>query len=302
MKTYSILSGLICTLLILTACNKNKNKNNYDASGTFEATEIIISSETSGRIMEFNMQEGDLLHQGQELGYIDTIQLYLSKKQLQANISTLEGRKTNINLQLASLKEQLTNLRSEKQRYENLVQSNAGNQKQVDDLESQINILERQIAAQQNTMQINNQGLDNDSQALTIQIEQIEDQIARSKITSPIDGTVMLKYAEKGETVQPGKALFKIADMQNMYLRAYLTAAQLTQISIGQQISVYADFGETQTREYAGTINWISDKSEFTPKSIQTQDERANLVYAVKIAVPNDGYLKVGMYGQIKIQ
>jgi HlyD family secretion protein len=228
------------------------------------------------------------------------LQLHLSRKQLEASRKTLAGQKTNINLQLASLQEQLISLETEKRRFENLVKSNVGNQKQVDDLQAQIIILERQIEARENTMQTSNQGIENESEALNVQIEQVEDKIARSTITSPIDGTVLLKYAEKGEVVQPGKALLKIADMENMYFRAYITANQLTRMKLGQQVKVHADFGK-ETREYDGVIGWISDKSEFTPKTIQTKDERSNLVYAVKIAVKNDGYLKIGMYGQVSI-
>lgn len=287
------------SIVMLAGCNNDDN--NYDASGTFEAVEVIVSSETSGRIMELTVTEGDQLRKGQVVGYIDTLQLHLNKRQLEASRKTIEGRKTNINLQLASLQEQLSNLRTEKQRYQNLVLTNAGNQKQVDDLDAQIIILQRQIEAQKNTMQISNQGIDNESETLDIQIEQVQDNIERSMIRSPIDGTVLMKYAEKGEIAQPGKALYKIGDMENMFLRAYITADQLTRLKLGQQVKVYADFGEDGTREYDGIINWISDKSEFTPKTIQTKDERANLVYAVKIAVKSDGYIKIGMYGQILI-
>jgi HlyD family secretion protein len=297
MRTKQFLPGIICAAL-LSGCGNTSN--HFDASGTFEATEVIVSSETSGKITGFDLIEGDIVREGQPLATIDTLQLHLSRKQLEASRKTLAGQKTNINLQLASLQEQLISLETEKRRFENLVKSNVGNQKQVDDLQAQIIILERQIEARENTMQTSNQGIENESEALNVQIEQVEDKIARSTITSPIDGTVLLKYAEKGEVVQPGKALLKIADMENMYFRAYITANQLTRMKLGQQVKVHADFGK-ETREYDGVIGWISDKSEFTPKTIQTKDERSNLVYAVKIAVKNDGYLKIGMYGQVSI-
>lgn len=298
MRTIKLLLGSFCIILVASCGN---NKNGYDASGTFEATEVIVSSEASGKIIEFDIKEGNTIEKGEAVGLIDTLQLHLSKKQLEANMRTLKGRKTDINLQLASMKEQLTNMRTEKKRFENLVKSNAGNQKQVDDLNAQILILEKQISAQQNNMQIGNQGIDNESEALYVQLEQIEDKITKSTISSPINGTVLLKYAEQGELAQPGKALFKVADMDNMYLRAYITVGQLTKLQLGQEVKVLADFGADGTRDYKGTISWISDKSEFTPKTIQTKDERANLVYAVKIAVKNDGYLKIGMYGQMSI-
>lgn len=300
MKKINFLPGILC-IVLLSGCGKNNN-NNYDVSGTFEATEIIVSSESSGRIMEFNVKEGDVLKKGQVVGYIDTLQLHLTKKQLEVSRKALEGRKIDIDLQLASMQEQLDNLKDEKKRFENLVKSNAGNQKQVDDLDAQIAILERQIQAQKNTMQMNNQGIENESEALSIQIEQIKDKIEKSIIIAPIAGTVLLKYTEKGEIAQPGKSLFKIADIENMYLRAYITADLLTQLQLGQKVNVFADFGKDETREYEGTITWISDKSEFTPKTIQTKNERANLVYAMKISVENDGYIKIGMYGQITMK
>ncbi|MDR2406974.1 MAG: HlyD family efflux transporter periplasmic adaptor subunit [Bacteroidales bacterium] len=294
------LAAIIVITFIFLGCNNDKNK--FDASGTFETIEILVSSEASGRIMEFNVTEGDILNANQPIGYIDTLQLYLSKLQLEATQETVEGRKTDINVQLASLKTQLLTLQSEKKRFEKLVKSNAGNQKQVDDIDAQILVLEKQIKAQSNNIETSNKSLNNEKKTLAIQIAQIEDKIRKSFIHSPTKGTVLMKYAERGEIVQLGKALFKIADMENMFLKAYLTADQLSQIKLGQEVDVFADSGKNEYNDYKGTIIWISDKSEFTPKTIQTKDERANLVYAVKIAVKNDGYLKIGMYGQIKIQ
>jgi HlyD family secretion protein len=297
MKSIKIFIITIC-VTTLFACNNDKNK--LDASGTFEATEIIISSEASGRIMEFNITEGDILKENQVIGYIDTLQLYYKKRQLESTYKTILSRKPDVNVQIASMEEQIRNLKSEKIRFEKLVKSNAGNQKQVDDIDAQILLLEKQINAQKSSLRINTDALDNESEGVAMQLEQLKDQMEKSKIFSPINGTVLIKFAEKGEITQAGKALFKMADTENMIFKAYVTADQFNQIKIGQKVKVFADFSKDESREYEGTITWVSDKSEFTPKTIQTKDERANLVYAVKMKVKNDGYLKIGMYGQIK--
>lgn len=298
MKSIKILFTALCGLALF-GCNNENNK--FDASGTFEATEVVVSSEAMGRIEKFELREGDILKKNQIVGYVDTLQLYYQKLQLEANQKTMMGRKQDVNLQIASLESQINNLKSEKIRYEKLVQSNAGNQKMVDDTEAQILYLEKQLQAQKSTLKLNNESLDNESLSVDVQITRLNDQIRRCKIFSPIDGTVLIKYAEEGEITQPSKALFKIADTENMIFKAYVTADQFTQLKIGQQVKVFADFGNDY-REYDGSVTWISDKSEFTPKTIQTKNERANLVYAVKIAVKNDNYLKIGMYGQLKIQ
>jgi HlyD family secretion protein len=187
-------------------------------------------------------------------------------------------------------------------RFEKLLQSNAANQKQVDDIKAHIALLEMQLAAQTESLENGNKSISGESSALEIQVAQVEDQLKKSIITSPISGTVLSKYAEQGEFAVQGKALFKVADISNMYLRAYITSDQITQVKIGESVKVFADFGKKEMREYSGTVTWISDKAEFTPKTIQTRNERANLVYAVKIAVKNDGYLKKGMYGQVRLR
>lgn len=285
--------------ILLSSCGKGNG--DYDASGVFEATEVIVSAEANGKIMQFDITEGQLLDAGREIGYIDTVQLYLKKMQLMANMKSVKTRYTDVPRQIAATKQQIATQRSELKRFENLVKSNAANQKQVDDINAQILVLERQLAAQTETLENSNRGVSEESTGLDIQVAQLNDQLQKSIITSPIKGTVLSKYAEQGELATQGRALFKIADMDNMFLRAYITSGQLTEIKTGQQVRVFADFGEKDMKEYAGTITWISDKSEFTPKTIQTRDERANLVYAVKIAVKNDGYLKKGMYGELKL-
>lgn len=291
---------IVSFAFILGGCSRNQSK--FDASGTFEATEIIVSSETSGRIMEFAVTEGDVLKENQVIGYIDTLQLHYKKRQLESTYKTILSRKPDVNVQIASLEEQIRNLKSEKERFEKLVKSNAGNQKQVDDIDAQILFLEKQITAQKSSLRISTDALDNESETVAMQLKQLEDQIEKSKIYSPINGTVLIKYAEKGEITQAGKALFKIANTEDMIFKAYVTADQFNQLKIGQKVKVFADFSKDESREYEGTITWVSNKSEFTPKTIQTKDERANLVYAVKIAVKNDDYLKIGMYGQVELR
>ena len=289
---------LFLAALLPVACSNNKT--DYDASGIFESTEVIVSSQVSGQLMEFTVTEGQQLQAHSYLGYVDTAQLYLKKQQLMASRTAVSSRSTSVPRQIASLKEQIATQKRELARFGNLVKLNAANQKQVDDIQSQLSVLEKQLAAQTELLVNNNQGISGESTALESQIAQIEDQLLKSRITSPIQGTVLTKYAEQGEFTAPGKALFKVSDMQQMYLRAYITSDQLTQLKQGQPVTVYADFGEDQMRTYPGTISWIADKAEFTPKTIQTRNERANLVYAVKIAVTNDGYLKNGMYGEVK--
>ena len=289
---------LFLAALLPVACSNNKT--DYDASGIFESTEVIVSSQVSGQLMEFTVTEGQQLQAHSYLGYVDTTQLYLKKQQLMASRTAVSSRSTSVPRQIASLKEQIATQKRELARFGNLVKLNAANQKQVDDIQSQLSVLEKQLAAQTELLVNNNQGISGESTALENQIAQIEDQLLKSRITSPIQGTVLTKYAEQGEFTAPGKALFKVSDMQQMYLRAYITSDQLTQLKQGQPVIVYADFGEEQMRTYPGTISWIADKAEFTPKTIQTRNERANLVYAVKIAVTNNGYLKNGMYGEVK--
>jgi HlyD family secretion protein len=289
---------ILASLVFLYSCGKSNEQ--YDASGTFEATEIMVSSEASGKILQFGAQEGELLQSGNEIVLIDTLQLFLKKQQLLSSINALQSRRPEVNKQIAAVQQQIATAKTEKQRAENLVKANAANQKMLDDINAQIVVLEKQLAAQKSTLDISNRGISEDVATMEIQVAQLDDQLLKCRIASPINGTLLVKYAQVGELAMPGKALFKVADMESMILRAYITSDQLTQLKIGQTVKVFADFGES-TREYSGTISWVSGKAEFTPKTIQTKDERANLVYAVKIAVKNDGYLKIGMYGQIKL-
>ena len=286
--------------LALSACSGNNN--DFDATGAFESTEIIVSSEANGKIMELNLQEGDRLEAGAVLGYVDSTQLYLRKKQLEAGLRSVDIRKPDIRKQIASLEQQIAVARSEQQRMENLVKAKAGNQKQVDDIVNNIKVLQKQLDAQYSTLNKTTGGADAEAESIVYQIMQLDDQLQKSRIVNPQSGTVLVKYAEPGEVTAAGKPLYKIADTDLLYLRAYPTAGQLAKLKLGGGVRVFADFGEKERREYPGTITWISEKSEFTPKGIQTKDERANLVYAVKIAVRNDGYLKIGQYGELKVE
>lgn len=291
------LAFLMMTIFLGYSCDRNGA--HYDASGTFETTEIIVSAETSGKIISLDIQEGEEVKENQVLGIIDTVQLYLSKLKLQTNVKAVENRKTDVKMQISLLEAQLATAKIEKQRIENLLKANAANRKQLDDIDAQITLLEKEIEVQSSSMQRGNASIHNESTALEIQIEQMEDQLEKCYIRSPIDGTVLVKYAEKGEMAAPGKALMKVADTREMILRAYITADQFTRVKVGQEANVYADFGTKETREYKGIVSWVSEKAEFTPKTVQTRDERDNLVYAVKIRVKNDGFLKIGMYGNI---
>ena len=289
---------LTASLLALSACGNGKG--DYDASGTFEATEVIVSSEANGKILQFHVEEGQLLTADKEVGCIDTLQLYLKKMQLLASGKAVANKSMDINKQIAATKEQISKAEYERKRTENLLKENAATGKQIDDRDSQIAVLKKQLEAQISILQRGNASVTEESSAYEIQVAQLEDQLRKCHITSPINGTVLAKYAEAGELATQGKPLFKVADVQNMFLRAYITADQLSQLKLGDKVKVFSDLGEDARREYEGVITWISDKSEFTPKTIQTRDERANLVYAVKIAVKNDGYLKIGMYGEMK--
>jgi HlyD family secretion protein len=300
MTTKSIgYSIAIAGLVLVVSCGKKKEV--ADASGTFEATELIVSSEATGRLIAFDVQEGQAVAAGEQVGYIDSIQLSLRKAQLLSSMKALDVRRPDTRKQIAVLEQQIVTAKSEKVRVENLLKANAANRKQLDDLNGQISLLEKQLEAQKSTLSITDRGIGSDTETLGYQVDQLNDQIKKCLIINPSKGIVLVKYSEAGEVAVPGKALYKVADLDQVYLRAYITSAQLTQVKLGQNVKVSADFGEAGKREYSGVISWISAKSEFTPKTIQTQDERANLVYAVKVRVANDGYLKIGMYGGFNI-
>lgn len=287
-------------LLVLLAASCVEGNKAYDASGVFESTEVTVSAEGNGKILSLDIQEGDRLEAGQIVGCIDTVQLHLSEVQLEASRRAVGSGWLDISRQIAALESQIGKQRQELDRFTKLEKAGSSNRKQVEDIQAQIETLERQLAAQEESLNSSNRNVSGQADALEAQIEQIRDRIRKCVITSPVAGTVLAKYSEAGEFAALGRALFKVADIDNIRLRAYITADQLTTLKLGQQVRVFADQGSSGRKEYAGTLIWISDKAEFTPKTIQTRDERANLVYAVKIAVENDGLIKLGMYGDIK--
>ncbi|MEW6196060.1 MAG: HlyD family efflux transporter periplasmic adaptor subunit [Bacteroidota bacterium] len=292
----------IFTLLVLTplfiACSNGNNE--FDATGTFESEEIIVSSEAAGKLTRFDVEEGVLLQENQTVGLVDTIQLHLKKKQLHATIRAVLSKLPDIETQLAAIQEQIKTAETEKKRIENLVKSNAASTKQLDDINAQLELLNKQYDANKSNLSITKQGLQSEAYTLQVQIEQIEDQIKKSIVVNPVNGTVLARYAKQYEVTATGKALYKIADLSVMTLRAFVDGEQLGKIKLGQKVKVFVDKGDDEQKEMNGEIYWISSKAEFTPKTIQTKDERANLVYAVKVRVKNDGYVKIGMYGEVK--
>ena len=284
--------------LILLGCGNGNGK--YDATGTFESEEVIVSSEAMGKLVRFDVEEGAQLKQNQIVGVIDTLQLYLKKKQLEASVKAVLSKQPDVATQLAALQEQIKTAEIEKKRVENLVKSNAATTKQLDDVNAQLEVLNKQYNATKSSLTITKQGLQSETFPLQIQIEQINDQLSKSRIINPVDGVVLTRYTKQNEVTATGKALYKIADLSEMTLRAYVNGDQLGQIKLGQKVKVFVDKGESEQKEMSGEIYWVSSKAEFTPKTIQTKDERANLVYAIKVRVKNDGYLKIGMYGEVK--
>lgn len=300
MKTIFNKTNLTVALitLILFGCGNGNGK--YDATGTFESEEVIVSSEAMGKLVRFDVEEGAQLKQNQIVGVIDTLQLYLKKKQLEASVKAVLSKQPDVATQLAALQEQIKTAEIEKKRVENLVKSNAATTKQLDDVNAQLEVLNKQYIATKSSLTITKQGLQSETFPLQIQIEQINDQLSKSRIINPVDGVVLTRYTKQNEVTATGKALYKIADLSEMTLRAYVNGDQLGQIKLGQKVKVFVDKGESEQKKMSGEIYWVSSKAEFTPKTIQTKDERANLVYAIKVRVKNDGYLKIGMYGEVK--
>lgn len=296
MKSHHIFFALSALLLI--GCN---SKPDYDATGIFEATTVTVSAETSGKILSMSVREGDSVSKGQNIAVIDTALLVLQLKQIESQRQSAESVSPDIAAQAAALRTQIAHQQHECERYSRLLADGATTQKQYDDVQAQLNVLRGQLSALLSTLGKNRTSISDNAVAIQYQSEQIEEQLAKSVIDAPISATVLIKYAEPGEFATPGRPLCKLADLNDIYLRSYFTASQLADIKIGQKVTVIADFGGDEQYEYPGTITWIAQESEFTPKSIQTRDSRANLVYAVKIAVKNDGRLKLGQYGEVRL-
>lgn len=290
------ISYIVVGAIFAVSCG---SETTFDAQGTFEATEVVVSSEATGRILHFDLEEGMPVTENATVGVIDSLQLYLQRKQLAAQLSALLDSRPDIRAQVASLGEQIAKQQVEHNRVKNMLRDGAATQKQLDDIEAQIRILESQLTATLSTLDKNTATINDNATALEAQIAALDDRIAKCRIASPVSGTVLVKYAEAGELTSVGKPLMKIADLDHIYLRAYFTSDQLSGIKLGDKVRVVADFGGDERYDYQGRIAWISSESEFTPKTIQTKDSRANLVYAVKIAVENDGRLKIGLTGEV---
>ena len=282
---------------MMAACGGNEKA--YDATGTFEATETTIYAEQSGALLTFSVNEGDHIEAGKEVGLIDTTQTWLKIQQLDATKEVYQSQKPDMERQIAATRQQLSKAQQDEQRYRELVADGAAPSKMLDDASSQVKVLQKQLDAQISSLTTSTRSLDKQTVAANVQIEQLRDMLRKCHIVTPTKGTVLEKYVERGEFVAIGKPLFKIADTEQMIMRAYVTSAQLQNIKIGQQVKVFADYGDGQKKAYNGTVSWISSRSEFTPKTILTDDERADLVYAVKVAIKNDGYVKIGMYGEV---
>ena len=294
MQKIYVLAGVA---LMMVACGGNEKA--YDATGTFEATETTVYAEQSGALLTFSVNEGDHIEAGKEVGLIDTTQTWLKIQQLDATKEVYQSQKPDMERQIAATRQQLSKAQQDEQRYRELVADGAAPSKMLDDASSQVKVLQKQLDAQISSLSTSTRSLDKQTVAANVQIEQLRDMLHKCHIVTPTKGTVLEKYVERGEFVTIGKPLFKIADTERMFMRAYVTSSQLQNIRIGQQVKVFADYGDGQKKAYNGTVSWISSRSEFTPKTILTDDERADLVYAVKVAVKNDGYVKIGMYGEV---
>ncbi|MGP1591398.1 MAG: HlyD family secretion protein [Prevotella sp.] len=309
MKKIYLLTALI---FVITSCSDNQKE--YDATGTFEATEVTVAAKSSGELKHFVLNEGENLKANQVVGNIDTYELQQKQdeltavlQQLDATASSTSSRQLNLREQLASLSQQISHEQQEQKRFAELVKDGAVPRKQLDDINNQIQVLQRQYEATRNQIQSNNSSLENQISAIQAQKQgvmaqkrQLEEKINNAQVLSPLQGTVLEKYVEQGEFVSVGKPLFKVADTNKMFIRAYITSEQLKSIRLGQKVTVFADYGSGQKKQYNGVVTWISSRSEFTPKTILTDDERADLVYAIKIQFQNDGYAKIGMYGEVK--
>ena len=288
----------ILATIVAVSCS---NEADYDAQGTFEATEVVISAEGTGRILNFDIVEGEAIESNSTVGAIDSLQLHLQREQLKAQQVALLSSRPDKEKQVASLRSQIAKQRAELQRVENMLRDGAATTKQRDDIKAQIDILEGQLSATLSTIDNNTSTINENAAALEAQIAAFDDRIAKCRISSAVDGTVLVKYAEEGEFTTVGKPLMKVANLKDIYLRAYFTSDQLAKVNLGDEVTVTADFGGDERYDYKGRVAWISAESEFTPKSIQTKDSRANLVYAVKIVVKNDGRLKIGLAGEVKL-
>lgn len=297
MKTKHILLAILALSTMLQSCG---NDIKFDACGQIEATEVTVSAESNGKILDFNLEEGDRVEAGQMIGGIDSVQIVLQIRELKERMEGAKSRMVDIKRQSEPNVSQLASLEKDLARYSKLLESNAATYKQVDDIKDKIAILKAQISAQTQSWERGNSSVNSDMSTYGIQLAQKEDQLSKCQIIAPVTGTVLTKYVEKGETVTTGKPLFKVADLDNVYVRAYFTTSQLSGMKLGDTVTVIPDDGTASPKEYVGRITSISSQAEFTPKNIQTRDERADMVYAVKVALKNDGDIRLGMYAYVR--
>lgn len=288
----------IAAVLTLTAC---RQKTDYDATGIFEANTVTVAAETAGRIITLNLSEGDSVTAGETLAVIDTTMLVLERRQAGSQSKSARTSAPDISTQATALRSQIAHQEHECERVRRLLDDGAATRKQYEDAQASVRILQGQLQALLSSLGNSRGSISENAVALDYRREQIQEQIVRSVVRSPISGTILQKYAEQGEYATPGKPLFKLANLKDIYLRGYITSAQLADVKLGQKVTVIADFGDGKKFEYPGRVTWIAEESEFTPKSIQTEDSRGNLVYAIKVAVRNDGRLKLGQYGEIRL-
>lgn len=291
---------ILFSIFLLFSCTDNER--DFDACGQVEATEVVVSAENSGRILWLGINEGDVLDKKQFVGYIDSLPIFLQKKELEERREGAKSKIIDISKQLAPQITNLENLENDFERYSNLLTKDAATQKQVDDIEYQIKVAQKNIDAQKQTYERNNINIEKEMDVYSVQIEQKDDQLAKCRIYSPITGTILTKYAEEGEMATAGKPIFKIANLEDIYVRAYFTTQQLSDIKLGDKVKVTIEDGTESPKHYEGTIKWISADAEFTPKNIQTKDEQADMVYATKIAIRNDGFIRIGMYAYVKLK
>jgi len=294
MKTIKLIVGLSFIASTIISCNSDTNK--ADGYGNFEATETTISAESNGKIIQFTVEEGKTIQKGEKVGHIDTIQLALKKELLIVSKNVIFSKSKGVLSQINVLKAQLKTANISKTRIENLLKENAGTQKQLDDINGKIDVINQQIKS----IEIQNLPIVNELKNIDVQLKQVEDQIKKSVITNPVNGTILVKYTEPNEITSFGRPLYKIADLSTMQLRVYVSETQLSSIKIGQEVTVKIDENEAM-KNYTGTISWIASEAEFTPKIIQTKEERVNLVYAVKVDVINNESLKIGMPAEMWI-
>jgi len=295
MKNIYKTSTLFFLLMLLNSCNSNSDL--ADGYGNFEAIQTTISAEGNGKLLKFTPIEGQALKKDVIVGYIDTVPLALKKEQLLASKNVISSKSRGVISQISVLKSQRRTAQVSKRRIENLIAANAGTQKQLDDINGKIDMINNQIIS----VESQNAPIVNELKSIDVQVKQIEDQIQKSIITNPVKGTVIVKYAEPNEITSFGKPLYKIANLNTLQLRVYVSEIQLSSIKIGQAVTIKIDTNEDM-KSYMGNITWVASEAEFTPKIIQTKEERVNLVYAVKIDVKNDGSLKIGMPAEMWIE